>query len=602
MLLVITLFSTLVAHASDSLSYAATVSSTDQSDLDAALSASSELIALADRGPVAPFSLIERARSDIPRLQTALDSFGYYQNSVTITIEGRALDDPNLAAELDILPADRPARIEIGIKKGPLYRIGAIDITGTISDAQRKVLGLARGDAAIASQILGARIKLLDTLHTEGYALAKVEGPLATADDENQRIDIAFTVERGPSVEIGTIAFHGLISVSEDALRGALAVKPGDRYDPARIETSRQTLMGLGVFSTVTVQEADHLGADGRLPLTFSVVERSKHVVNLGGAYSTDLGISMSATWSDRNLLGNAEQLNLTAAANGLGTASVGVGYNLTAQYVEPLFFWADQSLELDLSDVKQDLVAYSQQAETGAAYIHDTFSTLWKASAGLFLTNDNVEQEGASQLYQLVALPLSLNYDDTGLHDLLQDTTHGMRAFLAAMPTHAFGASNLSFVVLQASGSTYFDLSGDGRSVFALRGLAAEILGGSNISLPPDRRLYLGGSGTVRGFAYQTIGPLFPDGRPIGAKAIDAGTVELRQRFGESWGAAAFVDAGQTSASGALFKGPVRIGAGAGLRYYTDIGAVRIDFAVPVTPVPGGDAFEFYIGIGQAF
>jgi translocation and assembly module TamA len=50
------------------------------------------------------------------------------------------------------------------------------------------------------------------------------------------------------------------------------------------------------------------------------------------------------------------------------------------------------------------------------------------------------------------------------------------------------------------------------------------------------------------------------------------------------------------------LFTGPLRVGAGIGARYYTAIGAVRADIAVPLTPVPHGDSFELYIGLGQAF
>jgi translocation and assembly module TamA len=148
---------------------------------------------------------------------------------------------------------------------------------------------------------------------------------------------------------------------------------------------------------------------------------------------------------------------------------------------------------------------------------------------------------------------------------------------------------------------SSYFDIAGDGRSVVALRGLAATIFGGTNRGLPPDQRLYAGGSTTVRGYAYQSLGPQFPDRKPVGAKSVDAGTVEFRQRIGENWGAAAFVDAGQAS-TGAPFTGKVYAGAGVGARYYTPIGAVRVDVAVPLVHLPGGDAFELYIGLGQAF
>ena len=109
-------------------------------------------------------------------------------------------------------------------------------------------------------------------------------------------------------------------------------------------------MTGLGVFSGVSVRAADHLSADGRIPLIFDVEERAHHAVTLSGTYSTDLGIMLGATWSHRNLFGNAEQLNLTAAGTGLGSASTGLGYNLSAQYIQPRFLETNQVLELDVS------------------------------------------------------------------------------------------------------------------------------------------------------------------------------------------------------------------------------------------------------------
>jgi translocation and assembly module TamA len=87
-----------------------------------------------------------------------------------------------------------------------------------------------------------------------------------------------------------------------------------------------------------------------------------------------------------------------------------------------------------------------------------------------------------------------------------------------------------------------------------------------------------------------------------VGAKSVDAATVEWRQRIGQDWGAALFVDAGQASAGGAPFSGALRVGAGFGARYYTPIGAIRVDVAAPLNRMRGGSAFELYIGLGQAF
>ncbi|MDE3110939.1 MAG: BamA/TamA family outer membrane protein, partial [Acidobacteriota bacterium] len=76
----------------------------------------------------------------------------------------------------------------------------------------------------------------------------------------------------------------------------------------------------------------------------------------------------------------------------------------------------------------------------------------------------------------------------------------------------------------------------------------------------------------------------------------------EFRQRLVGTFGAAAFVDAGQVSAQNVPFHGTVRIGPGIGVRYYTPIGPVRLDVAVPANRPQGGDHFELYFGLGEAF
>jgi translocation and assembly module TamA len=586
--------------AAETQRYTVDISGTNSSEMETALRASSQLLALQDSGAIQSFALVARVRADIPRLQTAMDSFGYYQNGVNITVEGLAPDDPELPAHLDALPADKPAAVKITAVPGPLYHLGAVVLEGAMP-AKDAAINLKIGDPAIARVVLDARLQLLSALQEDGYALATVDGPEATADDVKHTIDVTYKIKAGPRVRLGMIGFKGLTDVNESFARSALTVHSGDLYQTSRIEAARQTLAGLGVFSGVSVRADDHLAPDGRILLTFDVQERMRHAVTLSGTYSTDLGILASATWSHRNLFGNGEQLNLTAGGTGLGSASAGLGYNLSAQYIQPRFLTSNQVLELDLSGVKQQLDAYDQTAQTIAGYVRRKFSPLWSASAGLALTHDQISQEGTDALYELVSMPLTITYDSTGIPDGLADPVRGQRAGLTVTPTHAFGRSNATFLLGQLSASSYFDLAGDGRSVLALRGLAASIFGASNLDLPPDQRLYAGGSATVRGYAYQSLGPQFPDRKPIGAKSVDAATIEFRQRIGADWGAAVFVDGGQAG-TGAPFTGKLFAGAGAGVRYYTPIGAIRIDVATPLIHLPGGDAFELYIGLGQAF
>jgi translocation and assembly module TamA len=599
------------AQASDPQTYTVAIDETGDKTLDTALSDASQLQSLKDKAPAGPFALITRAKSDYDRVQTVLQAFGYYQSTVTITIDGTSVNDTDLAGKLDKVPEGQSVEAKIAIVKGPLFRLRKIEVHGDLPpglNAMEK-LGLKPGQAAVASDILGAGTKLLTALEEDGYALAKVDTPIATEDAPAQSIDVVFNATTGRRATVGAIRFTGLHDVNEDFVRRRLLLQQGQLYQPSKIDAARQDLLALGVFSGVSVKADDTIAPDGSLPVTFDFQERPGHAVGVTGAYSTDLGASAKVTWSDRNLFGNAEQLNLSAAATGLGgTATTDLGYNITGQFIKPDFPQRDTSLEFDAAALKQSLQAYDQRAFTAGPSLHRKFGPLWTGSIGVTGTREHIVQEKVGSNFTLVGLPITANYDSTGLTDPTMDPTHGIRAAFIVTPTESLGHPTSTFAILQVSGSTYLDI-GDwifgakpGRSILAFRGLIGSVQGASQFELPPDQRFYGGGSATIRGFKYQSVGPLFPDLNPMGGTAIDAGTIEYRQRFFDNFGAAVFVDGGQVSAGNMPFSGTVRIGTGFGLRYYTPVGPVRLDIALPVNRPPGGDKFEFYIGLGQAF
>ncbi|HEV8517128.1 MAG TPA: BamA/TamA family outer membrane protein [Burkholderiales bacterium] len=559
-------------------------------------------------GPIAPFALIGRAQQDIDRLQAVLQGFGYYQGKVTVTVDGVRIDDPRLPDAIDALAKETNASIKVMVEVGPLYHLRKVTIEGEIPENARAKLGIQSGDPAVASEVLKAQERLLTALQEDGYALAAVDLPVAYEDPAAQVLDVTYKVRAGPRVDIGEISVTGLQHVNASIVRNRLLVRTGERYSPSQIEKARQDLLSLGVFAGVTVRAVDQLDAQGRVPVVFDVQERLRRAVGLTAAYSTDLGGSARATWSHRNLFGNAEQLNLSAGITGLGgRATTGLGYNLTAQYIKPDFLVRDQSLEFNVGAIRQKLDAYDQDALTAGVLLNRKFSDVWSASVGLAAERERIVQDSVTRDYTLLGVPVSVKYNSTGIVNPLMDPVRGIRAALTVTPTQSFGASSATFVIIQGNAAAYIDLASigwtaPGRSVIALRTLIGSAQGASLFSLPPDQRFYGGGSGTVRGFRYQSIGPQFSSGKPIGGNSIDTATIELRQRLVGNFGAAAFIDAGQVSADSAPFQGTVRVGAGIGMRYYTPIGPIRLDVAAPLNKQPGGDAFEVYIGLGQAF
>ena len=600
------------AHAADPQPYRVDLATTGDAAVDATLRATSELESLRESAPVSPFGLIARARGETDRLKSVLESYGYYESAVTIEIDGLALGNPGLADALAALPKGQSARVALNFKLGPLYRVRKVAVEGTLPPSVSGVLSIHEGDPAVAANVLAAGSRLLSTLEEQGYAFAKVDPPVAYQDQALPVLDVSFRVDAGAQVNIGEISFEGLERMHQSRVRRRLTVHTGQRYSPAAIEAARRDLLALGPFGSVTVRIGQAADSTGGVPVTFLVHERKRHAVTFNAAFSSDLGGSGGATWSDRNVFGNAEQLNITANVINLGGSdTTGVGYDTSAKFIVPDVGHRDQSLQVAVQAIKQYLQAYDQKAVTTGLTLSRKLSSVWSASAGVATSVETVVQNLETLNYTLVAVPLSVSYDSTHLASPLDDPTHGMRSSLIVTPTQSVGHPSTTFIITQIKLASYLDLNAmgftdPGRSVLAMRALAGQAQGtGSYTSLPPDQRFYAGGSGTIRGYAYQLVGPVFTGTQiPTGGTTIAAGSLEFRQRIESHWGVALFVDGGEVGTDSKQLPTGFKFGAGAGLRYYTPIGPIRLDFAVPLNQVANVDegAFQVYIGLGQAF
>jgi translocation and assembly module TamA len=643
------------AMAADPQSYRVQFVSSGLAALDSTIKATSQLQTLRT-APVNPYGLIARARGDVDRLETVLDSFGYYDGSVTITIEGLGLDAPTLGDTLTSLPKGKDAHIKIALSTGPLFHVGHVKVEGALPAGAK--LDLAPGAPAVASEVLDAGLRLQTQLQDAGYAFAAVEPPTAYEVPQQQLLDLVFPVKAGPRVKVGEIRFQGLKLTHESVLRKRLLLHTGEPYDAAQVERARKDLLNLGIFASISVRLGSAPDSLGRVPVTFVMRERPRHAFGITGSYSSDLGVSGGLTWSDRNIFGNAQELDLSGTLINLGgTATEGLGYDASAKYILPDFGHRDQSLQFALGAIKQNLQAYDQTAETAGITLSRKLSSVWSANVGVTAETERILQGGCigsfpyelaepgfctgepdtaliqQQLsYTLIGLPLSVTYDSTDLPSPLEDPTHGTRGALTIAPTRSLLGPSATFLIEQANISHYLDFhdlfgTAPGRTVLAMRAMAGIAVGASEFSLPPDQRFYAGGSGTVRGYNYQSVGPQFtaPGGNPVGGTSITAVNFELRQRIATNFGAAVFVDGGGVSQTQSLVplsngtncvgppapgaarppasrSGVFCVGVGTGIRYYTPIGPIRVDLALPTVRRQYDGRFEVYIGLGQAF
>ncbi|EFG83874.1 putative surface antigen [Novacetimonas hansenii ATCC 23769] len=613
------------ARAADPQPYVTVIRPTGNADLDTAVHASSDLLGLQKTHTVSPFALVGRIHNDYARIRSALESFGYYAPTIVIQAAIASKNgatnpqdghDPDLPEWMQAIPASQKMEITVSITKGPQFRIGSISIVPAkgkppvkLDAHETESLGIRTGDPAIAANILKAGSQLQTTLAEEGYALADVSTPQAWLRPQTRTIDVAFTVTRGPVVNLGAFSFGGLRRTHPAYVVRRLTIAPGELYQPSRIEAARQGLSSMGVFSDVQVHHDQQLASDGTLPLDFSFAESKRHSVGVEGGYSTDLGGRAGVSWTHRNLFGNAERLRLTALATGLGgSAEQGLGYDLYADLMKPDFGSRNQNLSARIEGIRQLLYSYRQTAILARAGIVRRISSHWNVAFGGEVEQERIDQMSQTHNYFIVSLPLSATYDGTGVDNPITPATHGVRVSMNVTPSASLEDRTSFFMIMQATVSTYFDLANlglarKGRSVLAVRGTIGNVEGASTYAIPPDQRLYAGGSATVRGYRYQGVGPQFANSRyAIGGTSMDAGSFEYRQRILQKFGAVGFIDAGQVSDGSTPFKGTLRAGAGAGARYYTPIGPVRLDIAVPLNRPRRGDKWELYVGLGETF
>jgi translocation and assembly module TamA len=128
--------------------------------------------------------------------------------------------------------------------------------------------------------------------------------------------------------------------------------------------------------------------------------------------------------------------------------------------------------------------------------------------------------------------------------------------------------------------------------------------VGESTPTLPANKRFYAGGGASLRGYKFQSVGPLGVRNTPLGGRSLFEVSTELRVKFTETIGGVVFIDGGNVYDDELPdLSTNLQWSAGFGARYFTTFGPLRLDFGFPLNPRDGIDDFmQFYISIGQAF
>jgi translocation and assembly module TamA len=246
-----------------------------------------------------------------------------------------------------------------------------------------------------------------------------------------------------------------------------------------------------------------------------------------------------------------------------------------------------------------QDFPAYKGPLTRYFGGLERPLAKQWKLLAGIALEFSNLDDLQGARDFYLFGLEV------TGKRDTSNNRfnpSEGTRLQLSLRPYSGQGDDNVSFLISEITGTGYYAPFGGTRFILAGRTKFGTIVGENTDRLPANKRFYSGGS-SIRGYKFQFVGPMGPGETPLGGRSqLELGG-ELRAKVTETIGGVIFVEGGQVYDDELPeFDGDLQWAAGFGIRYFTMIGPVRLDFGFPINPRDSDDSFQFYISIGQAF
>lgn len=545
------------------------------------------------------FEARRRAREASDDAIAALRTQGYYGYDVEADVVDPDDDD-----------SGQPPRAVLNIKPGPRFRFRgpAIEWVGAepapeVAIAAEQAMALRRGAPGKAADVLAAEGRIVAALQKRGHADAAPGTRQVVVDHADNSVQPTFRIVAGELVRMDGLNLGEIGRTDPDWIRRLAPWKPGEVYDPEDVAELERRLLDTGVYDSVGVslQPREKADAEGRRPVLVSVTDRAPRTLEVSAGYSTSEGAGLDVRRTRYNQLRRADTRTYTLRLAELEQ-------RLEGKIVLPHWRRPQQTLTLVAGVYNEQTDAYDAMGVTVSGDITRRFGRTSFITGGLSVDaarSAEKEQIGAiifrSQEKNVITASALAAFALDRSDDPLSPT-RGWRLESRVEPTTTFGDVEALYLRVQAQASYYVSLDEEAKTVLAARVKAGSIWGAVLDEVAAPRRFYAGGGGSVRGYAWQAIGPRLSDNTPQGGISVLEGSFEVRRKITERWGAVAFVDAGAVGSDSFPGGEDFGVGIGFGVRYDLGFGPIRADIAFPLDQREGDSGFQIYISIGQAF
>ena len=489
----------------------------------------------------------------------------------------------------------------IQIDEGDQYRVGKVDVAGDLIDRKEQILSylpLQPGDIFSRELLRHGVGRITDLYADQGYAYANIS-PLSRVDEAGKQVDLALEIEQGPQVSVERINISGNVKTRDKVIRREMKVVEGELFNATALKRSKARINNLGYFEAVDLTTSE--GSDqSHINVDVNVKERSTGTFSVGAGYSSADGFIGQGSITQENFLGRGLKLNL---AGSLGGESTTYQIGLT----DPYFLDKNLTLGFELYQIEREYTDYSKDATGGALKLG--MPVFDDYSRALFVyryelqdiydidydaSEDIKDEEGESTISSITS---SFTRDTT---DYRLDPKTG-NVFEASWELAGLGGDDKFSKYILDYRQFWPAFLGTVVSVHGQIGYAQSL---NDEDIPLDERFYLGGINTLRGFEPREVGPRDDNGDYTGGDKEAFANFEWLIPIGKEMGlkGVTFFDVGNAWGEDEDFFDELRYSVGAGLRWLSPLGPLRLEWGYNLDPYEWEDDSRLDFMIGRFF
>ena len=491
--------------------------------------------------------------------------------------------------------------ITLKIDEGPRFQVGTVDVAGDLVQTKPELIStlkIAKEKFYNRETLRNDVLTLTDLYSDQGYAYANI-APRIDKDFDKLIVDIVFEIKKGNQAYFEKIIIGGNSKTRDKVIRRELSVYEQELYSGQRLKRGVRNLYRLDFFEDVKVNTLKG-SADDKMILKIDVKEKPTGAFSFGGGYSSVEDAFFVASVSQRNLFGRGQKMNLNAHIGGLST-------RYTLSFTEPWLFDIPLSAGGDIFNWVRDYETYEKDSVGGALRLGYPIYDYTTAFLSYRLARSdirNITSDAANSIKELAGINIestistSVRYDSK---DRAFNPTKGSDHDIDF--TFAGLGGDIGYTKIVGNTGWYIPLFWE--TVGFVHGKGGWVREATNKILPDWDKFYLGGINSLRGYDFRDISLIDENGAKVGGEKFIQFNFEyifpLVKKAGLS--GVVFFDTGDVYASNEDIDFDLYQSFGAGVRWFSPIGPIRIEYGYPINPDPGmRDTGRWEFAMGGSF